>query len=109
MHEFLTVTADRSEVGEVILESIPHQKQLKPLNSASSNKLTHSTIIMRAKNNNVGEEEIEVIEEKIYLGQIVSFKNKGGKEIARRIKNSWANFSGQNTIYGGNFTAKNEK
>ncbi len=33
------------------------------------------------KNINVGEEEIEEIEEIIYLGQVVSFKKKGGKKL----------------------------
>ncbi len=55
---------------------------------------------------NVGEKEIEEIEEIIFLGQVISFKNKWRKEITRRIKNLWAKFSVQNAFYKGNLSLK---
>ncbi len=53
----------------------------------------------------VGDETIEV-EEVIYLGQLISFRNKGDKEISRRIKKGCASFWGLKFIYTGKMGTK---
>ena len=41
---------------------------------------------------NINDEEVEYVEEFIYLGQIISFRNRQDKEISRRILNAWKGF-----------------
>ncbi len=49
---------------------------------------------------------IEKVKEIVYLGQLISFKNKGGKEISRRIKGAWYNFWALKAVYKGKIDIK---
>lgn len=44
-------------------------------------------------------ELLEYVEDFIYLGQVVSFKNRGKKETARRVTNAWNQFWNVNHLF----------
>ncbi len=58
------------------------------------------------KNLEVEGEMIEEIDEALYLGQLLSFKNRAGKELARRTKSAWENFWRLRQIYKGKMNLK---
>lgn len=46
-----------------------------------------------------GQEEVEWVNEVIYLGQLLSFEDRRGKEISTRVKKGWRNFWNLKDIY----------
>lgn len=54
-------------------------------------------------------QKIEYVEDYIYLGQLLSFRNKQDKEIARRVANGWKKFWSLKNILDSNIGSQTRK
>lgn len=86
----IVLFADTSAELEIMLKDLSAASLeigLK-MNRSKTKVMTNSTQDMIT----VDGELIEYVDEYIYLGQIVSFQDRQGKEVERRIQNAWKSF-----------------
>ncbi|XP_048006861.1 uncharacterized protein LOC125242187 [Leguminivora glycinivorella] len=102
----------RNERDDIVLFShtAPHlQQMLQDLSTASlevgltMNMAKTKLMTNRGKDTvTVDGQDIQYVDEYIYLGQIASFENRQCKEIDRRIENAWKSFWSMKTLMKGN-------
>ncbi len=76
---------------QIMLEEQNHQSKLvhMEINMSTTKILTNLGLNQPIK---IGNQEIEIINNVIYLGQTISFQNQNKKEIDKRLAIGWSKF-----------------
>ena len=87
--DIVLLSESHGELNKVLSELAATSKEVGLTMNMKKTKIMTNGVKKPIKIEN---EEIEYIDEYIYLGQLISFENKSEKEITRRISSAWKQF-----------------